>query len=411
MAELDYLKKLQEAMMGEQAPIEETVTDPRLRDEYVSTPMEEGIADVGRSIASAETEPIVPEKDIEDVNNQAKSDYQKTGDELDADKKEMDPRAEYAKLIEDYRAKLAEPDKKREYGAMDWMSAAGQVADIFNTNRGFRSMGNKTWDDGSVEKAKAKKKEDLTGMQNLQKMYQNYIGMNKKGKEGKDIYKVGDDLVKYNPKTKKAESILAEGVKQEKPAKKTKLQEEKEKLTAKRYASLEEQMPERSANIQEARELIKLLKTDELDTGPGSALAGDIGSFIDTEESTYKQRLDSLAERAARAALKANGEVRPTDADVEGMKRAMFNLGNTEAANIKKLEDFIKQQESGIEEYTQMKDKLKSGEGLENFVLDRDYKKSIRKSKQEEMIERMKERNPDVSEERIIKALKHKGLM
>jgi len=154
-----------------------------------------------------------------------------------------------------------------------------------------------------------------------------------------------------------------------KAAPKTKLQEEKEKLTAKRYDELQSSIPNRESQIEEANFLIDKLENDQLDTGPGSKLAGDIGSFFGTKESTLKQRLDSLAEKAARAQLKANGEVRPTDADVEGMKRAMFNMGNTEEANIEKLQQFIRQQQAGINEYGQMKEKLESGEGLEDFVL------------------------------------------
>lgn len=155
----------------------------------------------------------------------------------------------------------------------------------------------------------------------------------------------------------------------------TKLQEEREKNIADRYDSLQEQIPNATANIEEANFLIKQLDEGNISTGPGASLAGDIGSFFNTEESTIKQRLDSLAEKAARAQLKANGEVRPTDADVEGMKRAMFNLGNTEAANKEKLKSFIKQQQATINEYDQMKSKLEKGEGLEEFLLEPTYKK------------------------------------
>jgi len=150
--------------------------------------------------------------------------------------------------------------------------------------------------------------------------------------------------------------------------KKTKLEETREKNIGNRFDELQGQIPNRMANIEEAKALSKLIENDELDTGPGSKMAGEVGAFFDTEESTYKQRLDSLAEKAARSQLKANGEVRPTDADVEGMKKAMFNLGNTEDANIKKLQDFIKQQEAGLNEYNQMKEVLESGKGLEDFV-------------------------------------------
>ena len=125
---------------------------------------------------------------------------------------------------------------------------------------------------------------------------------------------------------------------------------------------------------------MKELERGNISTGPGSKLAGNIGGFFDTEESSLKERLDSLAEKAARAQLKANGETRPTDADVEGMKKAMFNLGNTEATNMEKLQDFIRQQESGLDEYQQMKTKLDNGEGLEDFKLKPTYESKETKS-------------------------------
>lgn len=198
-----------------------------------------------------------------------------------------------------------------------------------------------------------------------------------------------------------------ESKKDEKDKKVTKFQEEREKLIAKRHATLKEQVVNTKSNIKDAEYLIKKLKDDELDTGPGSELAGDIGSFFGTEESTDKQLLDSLAEKAARAQLKANGETRPTDADVEGMKRAMFNLGNTEEANIKKLEDFVKRQKALINEYDQMKSKLKKGEGLEDFVLGSNENSKSAQNKR--LIKKLMDDNPGISEERAIRALKSKG--
>jgi len=151
---------------------------------------------------------------------------------------------------------------------------------------------------------------------------------------------------------------------------KTKLQEEMEKNIADRYSKLEVQKPEIEANVKIARDLVREIENKQLSTGPFEETMGDIGSFFDTDESSLKQKLDSLSTRAARAELKAMGEVRPTDADVEGMKKALFNLGNTEETNVDKLKDFIRKQEASLNEYNQMKTKLKRGEGLEDFILE-----------------------------------------
>lgn len=372
MEDMDYLKKLQEAMMGQPSEREEYVTDPALGGELP----EKELKQVNQEATSAylkespERSPasdIQPEAPKEDINELRRAQQQFETDRSRKELSDIDPKVEYAKLIEQYKAKLAEPDKKKETGVMDWISSAGQIADVFNKNRGFAPQNVPIWKDDTVDKSKAKKKEELTGMQQLQSMYQKYMSMNK-----------GDAMSPFQKESlrlKAKELDIKDKKGENKEVAKTKLQEEREKNIADRYDSLQEQIPNRMASIEEARALKELLEKGEISTGPGAKLAGDIGSFIGTKESTYKQRLDSLAEKAARAQLKANGEVRPTDADVEGMKRAMFNLGNTEEANIKKLEDFIKQQEAGIDEYNQMKKKLKSGEGLENFILENTYKK------------------------------------
>lgn len=237
-----------------------------------------------------------------------------------------------------------------------------------------------------------------------QRLLKEYDALKKPSSKGKDIYKVGDELVQVKDGQVKK---LYEG-KGKKADKKTKLQQEKEKLTAKRYSELESQLPEKKSNIKEAKELIDLIEKDELDTGFGSETAGVLGSVFNTKESGYKQRLDSLAERAARAQLKAMGEIRPTDADVEGMKRSLFNLGNKEEVNVRKLKDFIKQQEAGIEEYAQMKKQLKSGK-LEDFILNQDKKEDSGLSEaQERGIQKVMERN-NVSREKAIEALKKAG--
>jgi len=64
-----------------------------------------------------------------------------------------------------------------------------------------------------------------------------------------------------------------------------------------------------------------------------------------TSQGQFDEELDAFAEVAAREKLKAVGEIRPTDADVEGMKRALFGKGRDEATNINLLTEFIEQQQ------------------------------------------------------------------
>ena len=297
---------------------------------------------------------------------------------------ERDIKAEMLANIDAYRKKLDTPEKK------DWTDSLPDILagahNILNYSQGSQQ---KMMDMNHASKASAgraaNRQADLGGLQNLQKLYQNHQAKQGKGKStqaDKDnrAFKESENQKEREyrsaekEKDRKAKQTIKKIEKENKVAPKTKLQEEREKDIANRFTTLEEQIPNRMANIEEAQFLIKELEADRLSTGPGSELAGNIGSFFDTEESTLKQKLDSLAEKAARAQLKANGEVRPTDADVEGMKRAMFNLGNTEKANVDKLKSFIKQQESGLDEYNQMKSKVDKGEGLEDFKLKPTYK-------------------------------------
>ena len=157
--------------------------------------------------------------------------------------------------------------------------------------------------------------------------------------------------------------------KKEEPKNETEFQKKREKNIADRYAELESQVPEKEASIKEAEFLLDKIEKDELDTGFFQETLGKAGSIIQTQESSYKERLDALAEQAARAKLKSMGETRPTDADVQGMKDSLFNVNQTEKTNITKLRQFIDQQKAGLDEYQQMKKSLQTKKGLEDFII------------------------------------------
>ena len=93
---------------------------------------------------------------------------------------------------------------------------------------------------------------------------------------------------------------------------------------------------------------LKYFNMDEGDT----ADSGQTQTIIDmlpgrfTAQSQFNEELDAFAEQAARQLLEAAGEVRPTDADVEGAKRALFGVGKDEITNINLLQKYIEEQES-----------------------------------------------------------------
>ena len=78
-------------------------------------------------------------------------------------------------------------------------------------------------------------------------------------------------------------------------------------------------------------------RIQEWTTGPLDILGGG-------DQYRFREDLDSFAEQAARQALKAQGDTRPTDADVRGMKASLFGIGKDEETNINLLNSYIDQQ-------------------------------------------------------------------
>ena len=88
-----------------------------------------------------------------------------------------------------------------------------------------------------------------------------------------------------------------------------------------------------------------------------------------TEQSQLDEQLDSMSEQAARAKLKSLGEIRPTDADVKGMKESLFGIGRSEETNIVLLEQYVKELEQSEAQYQGLLNARSKGE-LGAYVLD-----------------------------------------
>lgn len=97
-----------------------------------------------------------------------------------------------------------------------------------------------------------------------------------------------------------------------------------------------------------------------VESGAGRALANSSLIFTDIKAPTFSDQgrfdelLDAFAEEAARAKLKAAGEIRPTDADVVGMKKSIFGIGKDETVNISLLKSFIEEQQSNDSELVEL---------------------------------------------------------
>ena len=127
-----------------------------------------------------------------------------------------------------------------------------------------------------------------------------------------------------------------------------------------RLGELSKTSTSRLASIKKATKFKLALDRGEVQSGAGRIGASFIPGVF-TKQAQFDEEFNAFAEIAARQALKASGETRPTDPDVEGMKRAMFGIGRDEQVNIILLTDFINAQKNDIGELDQLIEASKSG--------------------------------------------------
>ncbi len=143
--------------------------------------------------------------------------------------------------------------------------------------------------------------------------------------------------------------------------------EQKQTLTANinRLKVLKEGEKASQATIRKAKRFKKAFTSGTESGATRSAWSIVPGVF--TDQAGFDEQFNAFAEVAARQTLKASGETRPTDKDVEGMKRAMFGVGRDESTNIKLLEDYIASQEDVLDELDDLREAKKAGT-LKTFV-------------------------------------------
>ena len=117
---------------------------------------------------------------------------------------------------------------------------------------------------------------------------------------------------------------------------------DKKKPLPKEIAALESDKVSRKTGIDKAANFLKAFNS--------GASSGQTESLMDilpgkfTDQSKFNEELSAFAESAARAELKAVGEIRPTDADVDGMKQALFGVGKDEGVNKNLLTEYLERQ-------------------------------------------------------------------
>jgi hypothetical protein len=107
-----------------------------------------------------------------------------------------------------------------------------------------------------------------------------------------------------------------------------------------RYETLAEGAEVRDINIEKAEKFLKAFEENAKSSGSGQKLWESLPGVF-TDQGEFNEELNAFSEVVARAALKSAGETRPTDADVAGMKKAVFGVGRDENVNITLLKEFI----------------------------------------------------------------------
>jgi len=133
--------------------------------------------------------------------------------------------------------------------------------------------------------------------------------------------------------------------------------EEKEKVKRqeKRLGDLKTGEISREQNLKKAKEFLKAFEGEEktldafglpekADSGADEAAKMMIPGVF-SAQGRFNEEFNAFSYTAARAFLKAQGETRPTDADVEGARAALFGVGRDPQTNINLLQDYIDEQE------------------------------------------------------------------
>jgi len=137
---------------------------------------------------------------------------------------------------------------------------------------------------------------------------------------------------------------------------------EKGNITANqaRLKVLGEATSSRRSSIKRAKTFLKQFESGNAQSGTTRAIL-DFVPGVFSKQAEFDQKFDAFAELAARAKLKAVGEVRPTNEDVEGMKNAIFGIGKDEPVNIELLQQFISEQEAEEADFIGLRSARKQG--------------------------------------------------
>ena len=133
------------------------------------------------------------------------------------------------------------------------------------------------------------------------------------------------------------------------------------KINNTRIAELNQLGKGRASSTKKAKQFLRAIESGKAFTGATRTAASFIPGVFSTQ-AEFDEKFNAFSEVAARQKLKAAGEIRPTDADVEGMKRAIFGVGRDENVNIQLLQEFISDQDDADDELDDLLAAKKRGE-------------------------------------------------
>ena len=118
---------------------------------------------------------------------------------------------------------------------------------------------------------------------------------------------------------------------------------EKNATEVKAYGKLKEDETSRLSSIDKAAKLLHAYKSGAK-SGTSRSILNSVVPGQYTDQAAFDQEVEAFAELAARARLKAMGEIRPTDPDVAGAKASLFGIGKGEQVNINLITEYLQEQ-------------------------------------------------------------------
>jgi len=283
----------------------------------------------------------------QDINELRRGQQQFETYQLQKEAEDIDPKSEYLKLIQDYRKKINTP--KKDTSTLEGFSAIAnvlnQAAGIEAANRGanFRGMDTQAMLGQLKQQEAAERQQDLSGLDNLQKMYQQYLAM-----QAKSSPKALTDLDKAKIDSEKARAakFLADAKKAERAESKeskSEFQKVKERELAKAnveyFRKDRDQLISNSDKIDNALKILKDKDIGPTISGPWRGLAPDkLRSITNPQAIIVKESIQSAIQETLRPTLGAQF----TEKEGERIMNLAYNDTLPPSANIKRAEELQK---------------------------------------------------------------------